>query len=123
MRDCRKFNYDVFFQEHPDLKESNVEVWIDEDNAIEILKLLFEKDGNGDYIRQEKFKNAFKTMHSFRYEKDLYSKENVSDKAKDVTAIKFKRHRGHNWRIYCKEFSVDGKKIVMISSVDKDDKK
>lgn len=122
-RKARKFRFDVFYEEHLDLSDLNIEIWIDEKNAEDILKLLFEKDSNGKYLRQNRFKNALKVMHSFNYEKDLYDKEEISAKAKNVTAIKFKRHKGHNWRIYCKEFYKDGKKIVMISAVDKPSQK
>lgn len=120
-RKARKFRFDLFYSEHPDLRNKNLEIWIDENNAYEIIELLFEKDSKGKYLRQKRFKNALKVIHNFSYEKDLYDKENISDKTKNITAIKFKRHKGHNWRIYCKEFIHNGKKIVMITAVDKDD--
>lgn len=45
---------------------------------------------------------------------DLYDKEEINDKTKGVTAMKFFK-RGTNDRIYCKEISFEGTLIVVAS--------
>ena len=64
-------------------------------------------------------------MHKNHYNSDLYGKEEISEKTKNVTAIKFKGKE--NIRIGCKEFFRRGKKVVMIvkiiKKVQKNDKK
>lgn len=45
---------------------------------------------------------------------DVYDKENINDKCKDVTAMKF--FKGYtNDRIYCKEMSLEDKTFVIIA--------
>ncbi|MEK6553161.1 MAG: hypothetical protein AABZ54_06900, partial [Bacteroidota bacterium] len=85
----------------------------------EIMDFLLETDANNNLIRIERFRKILVEIFSFRYNKDLYDKPKISKKSKDVTIMKFKKHRGSNWRILCKEFISKGKKIVMIVLLDK----
>ncbi|MCU7526221.1 MAG: hypothetical protein HF308_17230 [Ignavibacteria bacterium] len=110
-RQCFRFPTEKFLKYYPDLKNSPVIVYLDKENAKEILGYLEE--------REKKFKMIMFQILSFRYDDDLYGKEEVSDKAKNVTAMKFKMGKKENVRIYCKEFSIAGKKIVMITKIEK----
>lgn len=102
-RKCKLFDLEKFFGDVPTL-EGNFELYIDESNESDILDLL-EK-------YEKKFKRALIQINSGIYNNDIYGKEEVSNKAKNVTAIKFKTK--DNERIYCKEFFLENKKIVMI---------
>ncbi|HEX2866931.1 MAG TPA: hypothetical protein VHO03_07800 [Ignavibacteriales bacterium] len=110
-RECIKLPTEKFQKYYPYLKNSPVEIYIDRENSKEIL----------DYLtgREKKFKMIVFQILSLRYDDDLYGKEEVSDKAKNVTAMKFKMGKKENIRIYCKEFNVDGKKVVMITKKEK----
>jgi hypothetical protein len=113
-RKCRKFRLDQFFKQFPELSERNIELWIDDKNKDEIFQILFEKNKNGKYIRENRFKSILLQIFNYRYSKELYDKEEVSSKAKNITAMKFKNQFGANWRIYCKEFHDGEKRIIMI---------
>jgi len=89
------------------------ELYVDQQNRREIEEVLRK---NGD-----KFRRIMYQVCSNRYGDDLYGKEAVSKKAKDVTAMKFKGKE--NIRIGCKEFFKDGKKIVMIVKIIKKSQK
>lgn len=118
-RNGRKFDLTKFIKELPHLSESTVEIWIDEDNKKEILSFLFKKKKSGQYINRDRFRLIINVVLSGKYNRILYDKEEVSKKAKNVTAMKFTRGKT-NFRIGCKEFSVKGKKVVMICLFDKD---
>jgi len=116
-RNCRLFDLSDFIKENPELSNTNVEIWIDDDNCADILDVIFEKDATKKYIRRNKFKTILLIALTNRYDEDLYDRENVSEKAYDVTSMKFKGQG--NYRIPCKEFKSNGKKIVMICCVTK----
>ncbi len=88
------------------INSCNTEIWIDSENEAEIKEFLEIKRN------KKKFRRQIYEICKNRYSKDLYDKEEVSDKANHVTALKFKGKE--NVRIGCKEFFKNGKKIVMI---------
>lgn len=88
------------------ISNCRTEIWIDTEHKEEIETFLNIKKN------KKKFKRQLYEMCSNRYSEDLYGKEEVSKKAKHVTALKFKGRE--NVRIGCKEFFKNGKKIVMI---------
>lgn len=108
-----------FFDEYQQFSGKNIELYTDEKVFDEIMDFLLETDTNNKPIRIERFRKILVEIFSLRYNKDLYDKPKVSKKSKDVTIMKFKKHRGSNWRILCKEFISKGKKIVMIVLLDK----
>ena len=110
---------DSFIADNIEFAGKNVELYADSRGYDEIMDFLLETDSNNNFIRIDRFRNILVEVYSFRYNKDLYDKPKISKKSKDITIMKFKRHRGSNWRILCKEFVSGGKKIVMIVMFDK----
>lgn len=115
-RDAVKYDLQPFF-DILGISDSRVEIYVDRINKDEIEDAV---KGN-----LKKFRRVVYEMHKNHYNSDLYRKEEVSEKARNVTAIKFKGRE--NIRIGCKEFFKGGKKIVMIikiiKKVQKNDKK
>lgn len=118
-RKSKKIPVNSFFNENEEFSGRNIELYTDEKTYDEIMDFLLETDANNNLIRIERFRKILVEIFSFRYNKDLYDKPKISNKSKDVTIMKFKKHRGSNWRILCKEFISKGKKIVMIALIDK----
>jgi len=84
-----------------------VEVYVDSENAAEILQYVFES----------KVDNEFKEIRSLLKEnlrnREKYCKVDVSNKAKDMFEMRFTRQR--NDRIYCKEVNDSkSRRIIMI---------
>ena len=92
-----------------------LELFVDCENKEEIFALM------QNYMHR--FRSSLYVMILGNYNNDLYGKENVSDKSRNMTAIKFKHGKNENPRIYCKEFFdskiPNYKKVVMISSYNK----
>lgn len=107
-RKCRLFDLKTFFEEIFTL-DGNIEIYVDESNYEDILSTL---ESN-----KKKFRRILAQIDSGMYNNDLYGKEDISNKAKNVTAIKFKGK--NNERIYCKEFFLGNKKVVMIIAIKK----
>lgn len=111
IRNFTKIPLNKFKQEHGIRTVHQVELFIDNESFNDISELMgLYKDG---------FQRALYEMVMGRYNNDLYGKEEISNKTKGVTAIKFKRKQKNNFRIYCREFIDDivknRKKIVMIT--------
>lgn len=109
-RECIEYSLDEFLNEFPDLKKYKVELYIDRENASDIIDFLrIEKN-------KKKFRRVLVEVLSLRYNDDLYRKEELSEKAKHITAMKFAKKE--NARIYCKEYlyeeDVKEKKVVML---------
>lgn len=120
-RKCRQYDVNNFLTGFPELAERNIEVWIDTDNADDILAFILAKKKDGGYKYKKKLQRILYLVFSNTYAKDLYTKENISDNTKDVTAMKFKGKSADNTRIYCKEIYRNGKKVVMVVKYDKDE--
>lgn len=118
-RKSQKIPVYSFFDENVEFSGKNIELYADEKTYDEIMDFLLETDKKDEPIRIERFRKILVEIYSLRYNKDLYDKPKITKKSKDVTIMKFKRHRGSNWRILCKEFISKGKKIVMIVLLDK----
>lgn len=111
---------DKFIQENKDslnnLKLINVDLFIDEKSSKEIAEFL-KLDEN-----KKRFRMILIHILQNQYNDLIYRREQISKKAKDITAMKFS---GKNSRIYCKEFflglSNGGKKIIMIHLLDNKD--
>lgn len=111
-RKARKFPIDNFISSNQELLNSRIEIRIDEEYAEDIINFLTETKKNGKPIRKHKFGRILYVVLSGNYSKDLYAREEVSQKAKDVTAMKFKGKGNH--RIVCKEIRCENKKVVMV---------
>lgn len=108
-RKCERLYVKDFLDELPSFCNERVEFYIDVINKDEILNFLLKK--------KKKTRRILYEIFSLRYVYDLYDKEEVSDKAKNITAMKFKSRS--NERIYCREFFIEDntiiKKVVMIT--------
>lgn len=102
---------------YPEIDDSYVELRVDKENFSEIVNFLTETDKNGKLIRKKKFARILREVLLGNYDDDLYGREEVSTKAKNVTAMKFTGN--NNYRIGCKEFFNGNKKVVMITSFHK----
>ncbi|MCK5808775.1 hypothetical protein KAH37_07315 [bacterium] len=95
------------------IEECQAEFYVDARNREEIEEILLK--------HKKKFRRILYEICMGRYGKDLYGKENVSERAAQVTAMKFKGKE--NVRIACKEFFRGGKKVVMIAKIIKKSQK
>ncbi len=100
---------------YPEIKDSKIELRVDENNSNEILSFLLEKDKNNKYLNIKKFARILREVSLGKYNKDLYDHE--PPKGKNVTAMKFKGKQ--NIRIVCKEILCENKKVVMVTSFHK----
>lgn len=81
---------------------------VDKENAAEITEFL--RSNN----LSKKFDLICSVILSGIKNPDLYDKEDINSKCKNVTAMKFKGKQ--NARIYCKEIKQKDKSLVIISS-------
>lgn len=86
-------------------------IFIDTENKDEILEYLTRSDKH-----KKKFGHLSKHLLEGVRNTDIYDKEDINDKCKDVTAMKFFKG-GTNDRIYCKEVSTDEGIFVVIASL------
>lgn len=90
-----------------------VSIYYDCKNEQEIEKLF----------KDPKLKKRVRTVLSYLLNgvefSDFYSSEEVSDKAKNVSAMKIKLKGYANIRVVCKEYFENGKKIVVVTAVNK----
>lgn len=100
-RKCTKLSVARILKEFPQLQNNKVELYIDEINAIDIIDFLEN--------HYKKFRIIIYSIFSNSRNNDLYGQEK---KVKYIYAMKFSNKE--NIRIYCKEYIIDGKKIVMI---------
>ena len=78
-------------------KNKSRAIFIDRENKEEIKEFLYRSDKH-----RKKFKYIAELILSNIKNTDVYDKEDINDKCKDVTAMKFFKG-GSNDRIYCKE--------------------
>lgn len=88
-------------------RHSTVYIMVDIKSASEILPFLFEDEIVAD------FKDIRELLKSNLRNKEKYKKIDISDKAKDVYEMRFRRY-GRNDRIFCKEFSLNSKRIIVM---------
>lgn len=83
-------------------------VCIDSKNEADIMAFLRE-----DPVRVSKFREVIDLILSGQRNSEVYSKENIDKKCKDVTAIKMFKG-GQNIRLYCKEQKSDNGTFYVI---------
>ncbi len=89
-----------------------IDIYIDIEEEREIIKVLISNPKKTSRILVE--------MLNGHYNNDLYGKENISEEAKDITAMKYKGKP--NIRVYCKEYIDEDnqdKKIILIWATEK----
>ncbi|MFA6400281.1 MAG: hypothetical protein WCX31_01440 [Salinivirgaceae bacterium] len=92
-------------------KDGKKAIYIDVENKNEIL----------DYIRQDKrhlkkFKFITDIILSGLKNTKVYDKEDINEKCKDVTAMKFFKGQ-ENDRIYCKEIKTETGTLIIVTSI------
>ena len=95
-RECVEFPLDDFLKEFPQFQQNPVKIYVDVEHFEEIRNFL------RDVQHAKKFRRILVEILSLRYNDDLYGKEDVSEKAAKMTAMKFSQKE--TMRIYCKEF-------------------
>ncbi len=114
-RKCENISLDAFKKEFKIQNIFDIQLYVDSQNKSEVFNVIQEN--------KERFRSAIYVILGGLYNDDLYGKEKVSAKTSSITAIKFKRTKSKNLRIYCKEYidskSPNIKKIVMICTYDK----
>jgi len=86
-------------------------IFIDSENEAEILQYLKQTDK---HLKKWRYISDI-ILRGLRVP-DVYDKEDINDKCKDVTAIKFFKN-GSNDRIYCKEIRSESGVYVVIMAV------
>lgn len=84
-------------------------ICIDTDNWEAIFKYI-----NQDDKHKKKFFYICGILLDGHRNSDVYDKEDINDKCKDVTAMKFFKGNSND-RIYCKEVSLEDKTFVIIA--------
>ena len=85
-------------------------ICIDTDNWKAILDYI-----NHDVIHKKKFEYICGVLLDGHRNTEIYDKENINEKCKDVTAMKFFKGQDND-RIYCKEMSLEDKTFVIIAA-------
>jgi len=89
-------------------------IYIDSTNKNEILEYIYQ-----DKRHKKKFLYITDILLSGLKNSNLYDKEDINEKCKDVTAMKFFKGQ-ENDRLYCKEIhNCSGKLIIVISILHK----
>jgi hypothetical protein len=89
-------------------KDGKRHIAVDSENAGEILQFLTENN------LYKKFDLICTTILSGIRNNELYDKEDINEKCKHVTAMKFKGNK--NTRIYCKEVKQKDKTLIIVTS-------
>ena len=85
-------------------------ICIDTDNWKAILDYI-----NQDVKHKKKFEYICGVLLDGHRNTEIYDKENINEKCKDVTAMKFFKGQDND-RIYCKEMSLEDKTFVIIAA-------
>ncbi len=85
-------------------------ICIDTDNWKAIFDYI-----NQDVKHKKKFEYICGVLLDGHRNTEIYDKENINEKCKDVTAMKFFKGQDND-RIYCKEMSLEDKTFVIIAA-------
>lgn len=91
-------------------EDKSILICIDAENANEILEYI-----NQDKKHKKKFNHITGLILRRLRSTDLYDKEQINDRCKGVTAMKFFKG-GANDRIYCKEIHQDDKTFIVVAA-------
>jgi len=86
-------------------------IYVDSLNKTEIKDYLFSDDRH-----KKKFKYICDIIFGGHRIPDLYDKEDINDRCKDVTAMKFFKGQ-ENDRIYCKEFKSKSGVLIVVMAI------
>lgn len=85
-------------------------ICVDVENSSDIMKYINQSDKH-----RKKFRYISEIILNGHKNTDVYDKEDINEKCKDVTAMKFFKN-GDNDRLYCKEIVRDDKILFIIAS-------
>jgi hypothetical protein len=107
-RKINKYNTELFKKALPELRNSTVEVYIDAENPKKFQEIaeVLKQAGS------KKVKRLMAVILKNEYHEQIYKREED-----DITAIKLMAGKSgnQNYRIYCREFFKEGKKVVLIT--------
>jgi len=107
-RKINKYNTELFKKALPELRSSTVEVYIDAENPKKFQEIaeVLKQAGS------KKVKRLMAVILKNEYHEQIYKREED-----DITAIKLMAGKSgnQNYRIYCREFFKEGKKVVLIT--------
>lgn len=92
-------------------KDGKREIYIDEENSEEIIAYLYQ-----DERHKKKFKFITDIILGSHKNTDVYDKEDINEKCKDVTAMKFFKGQDND-RIYCKEVHSKKGSFIVVASI------
>jgi hypothetical protein len=108
-REIEKLNIDYIFELFPELKGSNVEIYIDVEIKKEAEKIRRFLTGQKE---RNKFNRILFEILKHRYNDELYQKVKGFS---EVAEMRFPGKFFGNVRIYCKEINENGKRVIMAS--------
>lgn len=92
-------------------KDAKRSIYIDSENKDEILSYL-----RRDNRHKKKFQFISEIILGGHKNTDVYDKEDINDRCKEVTAMKFFKGQ-ENDRIYCKEVSSDSGVHIVVAAI------
>jgi hypothetical protein len=92
-------------------KEGRRSIYVDEENMEEILAYIGQDDRH-----KKKFRHISDIILSGLRNSSLYDKEDISERCKDVTAMKFFKGQ-ENDRIYCKEIHSSSGSYIVVAAI------
>lgn len=92
-------------------KDGKRAIYIDTENKAEILAYI-----NQDKRHKKKFRFITEIILGGHRNTEVYDKEDINEKCKDVTAMKFFKGQ-ENDRIYCKEIKSDEGTFIVVTAV------
>lgn len=85
-------------------------ICVDVENSSQIMAYINQSERH-----RKKFRYIAEIILEGHKNTEVYDKEDINEKCKDVTAMKFFKN-GDNDRLYCKEISRGDKKMVIVAS-------
>ncbi len=113
-RSCTKLPINEYIIELGIPNTKNISIYIDFEDSKNCKEIITFINANKD-----KFRRILYVILLGLHNNDLYGKEKVGSGTENITAMKFKGKLNANKRIYCKEFFINSKKIVMITMISK----
>lgn len=88
-------------------KDGKRAIYIDTQNKVEILKYIKQSERH-----LKKWRHIVQLLLEGHKNTELYDKEDINSKCKDITAMKFFKGQ-ENDRLYCKELNTQGLYIIV----------
>lgn len=92
-------------------KDGKRSIYLDEENSVEILAYL-----NRDNRHKKKFQFIVDIILGGHKNREIYDKEEINEKCKNVTAMKFFKGQDND-RIYCKEVHSSKGTFIVVAAI------